>query len=143
MIAAVHALTGAALSRLCRSRTQALALGGVSHIAADLAPHRDLDIPQEAMLLGCALGLIAVTRGPNSREFAGALGATFPDAENLLARLGGIPDSRLLVPTHRNCHGRKTSGFLGQLALAALCLAALSLPDRSCSQNPRRGKSSG
>ena len=140
MIVAVHALTGAALSRLCRSRTQALLLGGLSHMVGDLTPHRDLDIPKEAALLGCALGLVAVTHGPRSREFAGALGAALPDVENLVSRVTGIGKKRMLLPTHNSYHGPETVGFGGQLALAALSLATLWLPDSSRAGDARRGK---
>jgi len=123
MIVAVHALTGAALSRLCRTPAQAFALGFASHLVGDMLPHRDLDLPEEALLLGAALGLVAAARGPGSNEFAGALGAAVPDIENLVGRLRGIPDERLLLPTHRRHHGPRTRGFAGQLALAALSLA--------------------
>ncbi len=142
MIVAVHALTGAALSRLCRSRTQALLLGGASHMVGDLAPHRDLNIPQEAALLGCALGLLAITHGPGSREFAGALGAALPDLENLVHRVTGLERKRMVLPTHNSCHGPETRGFGGQVALAALALATLWLSGDSDVRNARHGKSS-
>jgi len=128
MIAAVHALVGAALGRLCRTRTQAVALAGVSHVAADMLPHRDLEIPQEAGLLAAALALIAAARGAGSREFAGAVGAVAPDIENLIGRMRGLPDEKLLLPSHNRYHGRRTEGFEGQLALALIGLAVLLLP---------------
>jgi hypothetical protein len=128
MIAAIHALVGAGLGRLCRTRTQAALLGGVSHVAADMLPHRDLDIPQEAALLGAALTVIAAARGADSPEFAGALGAVAPDIENLIGRLRGLPDESLLLPSHSRYHGRETDGFSGQLALALVGLAILLLP---------------
>jgi hypothetical protein len=128
MIAAVHALLGAALGRLCRTRTQAVALASASHIAADMLPHRDLEIPQEAGLLAAALALIAAARGADSREFAGAVGAVAPDIENLIGRMRGLPDEKLLLPNHNRYHGRKTEGFEGQLALALVGVAVLLLP---------------
>ncbi len=128
MIVAVHALAGAALSRLCRSRTQALLLGGASHMVGDLAPHRDLNVQQEAALLGCALGLLAITHGPGSREFAGALGAALPDVENLVGRLAGLEKKRMVLPTHNSYHGLKTRGFGGQVALATLSAGPSRLP---------------
>jgi hypothetical protein len=129
MIVALHALIGAALGRFTRTRTQAALLGGVSHIAADMLPHRDLDIPQEAALLAGTLTFIAAARGTGSREFAGALGAAAPDIENLIGRIRGLPDDKLLLPSHRSYHGPKTDGFHGQLALALIGLALLLLPD--------------
>jgi hypothetical protein len=128
MIAAVHALVGAALGRLCHTRTQAVALASASHIGADMLPHRDLEIPQEAGLLAAALALIAAARGAGSREFAGAVGAVAPDIENLIGRMRGLPDEKLLLPSHNRYHGRRTEGFEGQLALALIGLAVLLLP---------------
>ncbi|UCC69317.1 MAG: hypothetical protein JSV79_05230 [Armatimonadota bacterium] len=142
MIAAVHALTGAALGGLCQSRGQAAALGAISHLAADALPHRDLKVSEEAVLLGAALGMIGVTQGWGSREFAGAVGAVLPDVENVVARALDIPQSRLLLPTHRGYHGRRTSGFRGQLALALASLAVLLGPRSRCANKRERGNSS-
>jgi hypothetical protein len=128
MIAAVHALVGAAIGRFCKTRIQAAALASVSHIAGDMLPHRDLEIPQEAALLAGALTVIAAARGTGSREFAGALGAAAPDIENLIGRVRGQSEDRLLLPSHSRYHGRETSGFEGQLALAAVGLALLLVP---------------
>jgi hypothetical protein len=128
MIAAVHALTGAALGRFCRAPGRAFALGFVSHLPLDLSPHRDLEIAEEGLLLGAALGLVAAARGFTSPEFAGALGAAAPDVENVVARALDIPDEKLLLPTHSRFHGRKVRGLRGQLALALCCLAVLCWP---------------
>ena len=132
MIAAVHALTGAAIGGLCRSRGQALLMGAISHLAADALPHRDLSIPREAILLAGALGIIGLTRGAESREFAGAIGATLPDLENVIARALGVPASRLLLPTHSSYHGQETKGFRAQVALSLVCLGTLVFPRISC-----------
>jgi hypothetical protein len=141
MIVAVHALLGSTLARLCRTRLQAAVAGAVSHALADMLPHRDLDIPEEALLLAGALSLVVAARGVESREFAGALGASLPDLENLIARLGAIPDERLLFPTHRSHHGPKTSGFEGQVAMAAVGIVSLLVPDRNSEDGSRRGNS--
>ncbi len=140
MIVAVHALLGSTIARLCRTRAQAALAGGASHALADVLPHRDLDIPEEMLLLAGALSLIAAARGADSREFAGALGACLPDVENLIGRLAAIPDERLLLPTHRNYHGRKTSGFHGQLAIAALGIISLLLPGCDSENSRQHGK---
>ena len=123
MIVAVHALVGAALGRFCRHRRQALAVGFVSHLPCDLAPHRDLEVPQEAVLLGATMALIAAARGLGSKEFSGAFGAAVPDIENLIGRVLGIPDEKLLIPTHSRYHGRRIDGLGSQAALAVACLA--------------------
>ncbi len=129
MIVAIHALMGAALGRLTRTRTQAALLGAASHIVADMLPHRDLEIPQEAGLLGGALAIIVATRGVDSNEFAGALGAVLPDLENIVGRVCGVPVEKLLLPSHSRCHGPMSDGFEGQIALALVGLAAVLLPD--------------
>lgn len=132
MIVAVHALIGATLARLCKTNTQAAFLGSVSHPLADMLPHRDLEVPEEAVLLAGTLTLIAAARGLDSREFVGALGAVAPDIENLVGRMFEIPEERLLLPTHSHYHGPKTRDFHGQLALAAIGLIALFLPETCC-----------
>jgi hypothetical protein len=142
MIAAVHALLGAALARLCRTRVQAALVGTASHPLADILPHRDLEIPQEALLLAATLTMIAAARGPGSPEFAGALGACLPDVENLVGRLAGVPDENLLLPTHRGQHGRETTGFHGQIAIAALGVLVLLAPRPDSRETGERGRSS-
>lgn len=142
MIVAVHALLGAALARHCRTKIQAFLLGGLSHLAADLVPHRDLKVAEEAVLVAGALGLVGVVRGPDSREFAGAVGAALPDLENLVGRVLRIPDRRRLLPTHSKYHGWETKDCRSQVGLALLCLATLCRrPDR-CESGAKRGNSS-
>ena len=136
---ALHALMGAALGRACRTRGQAIAAGAISHLAADALPHCDLEVREEAVLLGGVLGVIGVSCGVGSREFAGAVGAALPDVENLVGRALGIPDSRLLLPTHRKYHGRKTSDLRGQAALALVSAAALVALRGRCAAGPERG----
>jgi len=142
MIAAVHALLGSTLARSCSTRTTAALLGAASHPVADMLPHRDLEIPQEAALLAAALTLIAAVRGADSTEFAGAVGAVLPDVENLVGRVFDIPEEKLLLPTHNRHHGRKLRGFSNQLALAALGLASLLLSPNHCQEIGERGISS-
>ena len=141
MIVAVHALMGAALARLCGTRAQALVVGGLSHLAADMLPHRDLDIAREALLLGGALGAVGLGWGAGSKEFAGALGAALPDVENLIGRALKVPEERMLLPMHGRHHGRLTAGFGGQVALALVCAAALLVP--MCCEAGRRESSGG
>lgn len=130
MIVAVHALTGAALSRLCRTRPQAFSLGFLSHLPCDMAPHRDLGMLEEGVLLGAALSLVAAVRGAGSNEFAGAVGAAAADVENVIGRALGIPDERLLLPTHSRCHGREIRSVRGQVALSLCALAVICWPRR-------------
>ena len=138
MMVAVHALVGAALSRLCRTRPQAFALGFVSHCPCDMTPHRDLDVPEEALLLGATLALLAAVKGPASKETVGALGGAAPDIENLVARCFDLPDEKMILPTHRKYHGRKTKSLGPQLAVALVGLAIVCWPPRPGSQPRRR-----
>lgn len=142
MIAAVHALVGATLARCCITRTQAALVGGASHALADMLPHRDLDIPEEGLLLAGALTVIWAVKGSDSREFAGALGAVLPDLENLIVRVNGVPEEKLLLPTHRHLHGPKTRSLIPQLALAGLGLAALFVPNACRADALGRGTTS-
>ncbi len=130
MMAAVHALIGAALGRVAKNHGQAIAAGVLSHMAADALPHRDLEMPQEAALLAAALGVVALARGPRSREFVGALAGVAPDIENVIVRIAGLDEDKMLLPTHRGAHGRETDSLLPQAALALACLAVLAVPDR-------------
>lgn len=142
MMGGVHALVGAALGGLCRTRGQAVIGGAVSHLVADALPHRDLEVPEEAVLLGVAFGLVGVVRGWSSREFAGAVGAVLPDVENLAARALGIPERRLLLPTHKKYHGRRTRGFRKQFGLGLGCLAMLLALRFHCAEERESGNSS-
>ena len=128
MIVGVHAFTGAALARLCRTPWQAFALGFASHLVADAMPHRDLDVPTEGALAAAALATIGIAHGVHSRELAGALGAVAPDLENLVARALGVSDKKLLLPTHNRFHGAKVDNVLGQVALVLGCIAILAQP---------------
>ena len=137
-MAAVHALSGAVLGRLCRTPAQAFLVGALSHMVADALPHRDLEIPQEAVMLAGALGWVAVTQGSESRAFLGAVGAVVPDVENLAARLAGVGDERMLLPTHRQYHGREVDSLLPQGAVALVCLALLGVPKGRAGKNNNR-----
>jgi hypothetical protein len=142
MIAAVHALMGATLARFCNTKTQAALLGGASHAVADMLPHRDFDLPEEAFLLAGALTVVWARKGSDSREFAGALGAVLPDLENLIGRVRRLPDEELLLPTHRHLHGPEAPNLIPQLALASVGLAALLVPNACREDVPGRGTSS-
>ena len=142
MICATHALIGAALGRLLKRPAAAFAAGVGSHVVADLMPHRDFTAAVEVPLVAAALTAIALTQGVGSAEFWGAIGAALPDLENLVGRALGIPEDRLLLPTHSKYHGPETKGWRGQLALAFVCLAFLSLPGPHGANARQHGKCS-
>jgi hypothetical protein len=106
-----------------------------------MTPHRDLEIPQEALLLSATLALLAAVRGPESKEIAGAIGGAAPDIENLVGRCFGIPDEKLILPTHSTFHGRKTEGLGPQVAIALACLAVVCWPPRRVSGDCRSRRS--
>ena len=127
MMAWVHASIGAALGSEMKTRRSSFAAGVVSHLLADLVPHRDYEMPVEVPLVLVALGYIAYRHGIKSREMAGALGAISPDIENGLARLNVVPET--WFPTHTGRpwfigHGRRIDSPMPQVLLAAACLYA-------------------
>ena len=136
MIAAVHALVGATLGRLCGSYPAALAAGVVSHAACDVVPHKDLTLPVEAPLLAGTLALLAWRCRIKSPELTGAVGAVLPDAENAAWMVGLIPRNWVRFPTHiaeGRYHGAETRSALPQAVLAGACLFFLL---RSSSRKP-------
>lgn len=132
MIAAVHAVVGAAIGRLTGNRTAAFGIGVVSHLLCDLLPHRDLDPKVEAPLLAVTLGAIAAVTGVDSPEVAGAVGAISPDFENAATVYGLVPREKMVFPSHQgdHSHGPKIDTVLPQVALAAACLAVVFWPRR-------------
>ncbi len=139
MMVSVHALMGAALSRLCRGPKQAFLLGLASHFVADMIPHHDLDVLREGILLTGAMTAIGLTHGVRSREFAGAVGAVVPDAESAVAALTSLDDGKLLLPNHSLLHGAEKGSIRGQVLLGIACLALLTV--RPCAAAPERGTS--
>jgi hypothetical protein len=124
MIVSLHAAVGATIGAAARSRTAAVALGVVSHLAGDAVPHRDFPSRRFELASGLtAIALLAARRGVTDPATLGAVAATAPDAEHVLPlpRPGG---SKLF-------HGRRgwhRSGGLpaeAQLLLAALLLRRL------------------
>ena len=128
MIAAVHALVGAAVGRWIGAPATAFAAGIVTHAMGDVLPHRDLKIQVEAPLLVAALGLIAWRRGVRSPELAGAAGAVLPDVENAAWMTGWMPRDRVIFPTHIDegrFHGPEAPSAWPQVPIALAGLAVL------------------
>jgi hypothetical protein len=130
LIAAVHAVVGAAIGRCTGNRVAAFGIGVLSHLICDLLPHRDLNPKVEAPLLAATLGAIAATSGVDSPEVAGAVGAICPDFQNAAAVTGLLPRERMVFPSHQgdHSHGLKIDTVLPQVALAAACLAVVFWP---------------
>ncbi|MCE5321984.1 hypothetical protein LLG46_01575 [bacterium] len=139
MSGAVHALIGAAIGSLVKSKAGAFAGGVASHILADVLPHRDFDACVEVPLMAGTLAAIAKLNGIGSPEFLGALGAIVPDAEHALSIAGLITCEQKFFPTHINdgkYHGSDSGEHLSQtlIALIAACIVAV------CSDDSTPGK---
>jgi hypothetical protein len=137
MMAAVHALLGGAFGQYARGPAPALVGGALTHLLADLVPHKDYPLPIELPIMLGALGFLATQHGARSPTFMGAVGGVLPDVENGLHMLGVVPERAKLFPTHSGLlpHGRPISSIGSQVLLAA---GALWLLGRSS----RRGKDS-
>ncbi|MDX1933017.1 MAG: hypothetical protein SFU56_10460 [Capsulimonadales bacterium] len=122
MIAAVHALVGAAIGKVAGEPKGALMAGFGSHLLCDLLPHRDFPVQVEAPLLAATMSVLAWKCGPDSPEFVGACAAVAPDIENAAMLAGIIPPEAMRYPSHLGVHGRKTESVLPQVLLAAACL---------------------
>lgn len=127
MMAAVHAVLGAAAGRLAGRRPAALAAGVGTHLAGDLAPHRDFPLAVELPLMLVTLALLARWQGVASPALWGAVGGVLPDAENGFHLLGVIPESAKRFPTHNGVlpHGRPIHSIANQLALVLAALLVL------------------
>src|SRR5262249_2448875 len=91
---------GGAIGRYARRPGPALLGGAISHLLADLAPHRDFSLPIELPVMLSALGFLALRHGASSPAFLGAVGGVLPDVENGLWKLGVVSEEAKLFPTH-------------------------------------------
>jgi hypothetical protein len=126
VIVSLHVATGAAAGALAGSRSSALALGPVVHLAGDLTPHHD--IPSTAFEVASGVGavlLLAATRGPLDPATIGGVAAAVEDLEHVLPfpRPGG----RKLFPSHRNEDWHKRGGLPAwvQVVAAGVIIGAL------------------
>jgi len=119
MICAVHAFLGGAIGTCARRHSTAFLAGVGSHLLADLLPHRDYPVRVEVPLALRAVATVGLIAGPRSTAFAGAVGGTAPDLENL-------GNQRKCFPTHHDAqHGRKIRQVWPQVLLAAACLGVI------------------
>jgi len=96
-----HMAVGAAVGTLTDNAAGAVLLGLASHVPLDVMPHYEFQRMwvEVAVVLGVFGAMIAAGLG-SSGVFLGALGAAIPDIENLLWRLGILPDERKVFPGH-------------------------------------------
>jgi hypothetical protein len=138
MMAAVHALLGGAFGRYARRPAPALLGGAVTHLLADLVPHKDYPLPIELPIMLGALGFLAVRHGARSPAFVGAVGGVLPDVENGLHMLGVVPERAKVFPTHSGLlpHGRPIPSIINQVLLAAAALWLLGRHARHGKDSP-------
>lgn len=120
MTGATHASIGAALGALTKDPKKAFVAGVLSHVVADMLPHRDFDPKVEAVLLTGTMSFILKRYGINSPQFWGAVGAIAPDFEHLLLVSGIIRQEDEIFPTHANLgewHGRVSDERISQLVI--------------------------
>ena len=123
MIAAVHALVGAAIGKIAGEPKGAAMAGFGAHLICDMLPHKDFPPLVEAPLLAITIGFLGWRCGVTSPEFVGACAAVAPDVENAAQIIGIIPPEAMRYPSHLGRHGRKTETALPQAVLAVACLA--------------------
>jgi hypothetical protein len=130
MCSVAHVAVGALIGSLVNNNLAALALGLGSHIPLDLIPHFDFkDFRFDALVSVVLLaGLLGV--GGISPVLLGALGATLPDVENLLWKLGIISEKHKFFPTHSGLieHGRaRGGGVKAEIGVSILSAAVVVL----------------
>lgn len=123
MIVSLHVASGGAAGALLRSRSLALLLGPLVHVAGDRVPHED--IPDRSFEIGSgllALGFLAARRGPLDAAVLGGAAAAMPDLEHLVPWLR--PGGEMLF--HRG-GGRHGAGMTveAQLLLAGATVGLL------------------
>ncbi|MDQ3866375.1 MAG: hypothetical protein M3304_06055 [Actinomycetota bacterium] len=131
MIVSFHVATGACFGAALRSRSAALLLGPLLHVAGDRIPHEDIDSRRFEIGSGVLLvALLAARRGLRDPATLGALATTAPDGEHVLPtpRVGG----RKLFPSHRFERWHRVGGVSApaQLLAAGVLLGCLLAPRR-------------
>lgn len=107
MTVLVHMAVGAATGTLLAGRGAAFLAGVVGHVPLDLIPHYEFEKMWVEAAVAAAFfgGLIAAGFG-GSGVFWGALGAVLPDLENLLWRVGVLPERAKVFPGHSGRYKR-------------------------------------
>ncbi len=107
MTVLTHMAVGGAVGSLVEGRGLSFGLGLASHIPLDVIPHYEFEkMWLEVALVAAFFGALLATGRAGTGLFWGALGAVLPDLENLLWRLGLLPDERKVLPGHSRRFGR-------------------------------------
>ena len=131
MCSVTHVAVGALIGSFIGGSPVSFLVGLASHIPLDMIPHLDFENlwVDAALTVALLVGVLAVFGF--SPVFFGALGAVAPDFENLLWRLGVLPEERKIFPTHSGLikHGttRAARGFWASLGMAAVSVAIVAV----------------
>jgi len=131
MCSVTHVAVGALIGSFFGNSLASFFVGMVSHIPLDVIPHLDFENMwvDAALTVALLAGVLAVFGF--SPVFFGALGAVAPDLENLLWRIGVLPEERKVFPTHSGLikHGatRPAKGLWASVALAAVSVAIVAV----------------
>ena len=132
MTGVVHLLLGAAVGSFAKTKTGAFAAGAVSHAAADVFPHSDIDPRIDVPIMAFTAAVIGAIKGFDSVEFWGAVGGVLPDLEHGLELIGVIDKNQKIFPTHiknGKYHGPDSDEKLGQLLIATMSTAIILMAD--------------
>ncbi len=100
MIVAVHVALGGVAGALAKSRGEAVLLGALTHLVADVCPHEDIDArPFEIASGVLAVAALASRYGSLDPVTIGAAAASAPDLEHVLPT--PRPGGKRLFPSHR------------------------------------------
>jgi hypothetical protein len=131
MCSVTHVAVGALIGSFFESSLAGFFVGLASHIPLDVVPHLDFENlwVDAALTVALMVGVLVVFGF--SPVFFGALGAVAPDIENLLWRVGVLPEKRKIFPTHSGLirHGatRPAKGLWASVALAAISVAIVAV----------------
>ena len=134
MTVLTHMVVGGAAGSFLDGRGAAFGLGVILHVPLDVIPHYEFKkLWLEAALVASFFAAMLLTGHAGTGVFWGALGAVLPDAENLLWRLGIIPERGKVFPGHSKWlerwlpHGRELGAehawwqaLLGAAAVAVI-----------------------
>ncbi len=127
MIVSLHVATGAAAGALAGSRSRALLLGPLLHLAGDRFPHEDIRSRRFEIRSGIgSVVLLAARRGPLDPATLGALAASAPDLEHVFPSLR--PGGEKLFHGSRGWHRSGPFPAKLQLLLAGAILGLLLAP---------------
>ncbi|OQX85422.1 MAG: hypothetical protein B6D63_02340 [Candidatus Latescibacteria bacterium 4484_7] len=125
-----HITAGAIIGVYSPNPAAAAALGLGSHVVLDVLPHHDIDnVAVEISLAVAVVVALALGGAITATVIVGMIFAILPDLENLLWKLGKIPENKKFFPGHRGIisHGRvlDSSNLIIQFVFAIFTVSYL------------------